>query len=100
LKLKGDIKMSENYKFFQHKKCEFFPCHKVKDEEKFNCLFCYCPLYFLEECGGNNTNFNGVKDCSNCMIPHSQNGYDYIFNKIVEKNREKTEKNKGGSADC
>ncbi|WP_291579991.1 cysteine-rich small domain-containing protein [Clostridium sp. UBA6640] len=92
--------MSENYKFFQHKKCEFFPCHKVKDEDKFNCLFCYCPLYFLEECGGNKSDFNGVKDCSNCMIPHSQNGYDYIFNKIVEKNKEKTEKSKEGSADC
>ncbi|ARC86957.1 cysteine-rich small domain protein [Clostridium argentinense CDC 2741] len=92
--------MSENYKFFQHKECEFFPCHKVKDEDKFNCLFCYCPLYFLEECGGNNSDFNGVKDCSNCMIPHSQNGYDYIFNKIVEKNREKTEKSKEDSADC
>lgn len=98
--MKGDIYMSENYKFFQHKECEFFPCHKVKDEDKFNCLFCYCPLYFLEECGGNNSDFNGVKDCSNCMIPHSQNGYDYIFNKIVEKNREKTEKSKEDSADC
>ena len=46
----------ENYKFFSHRECEFFPCHKVSDEESFNCLFCYCPLYALgKECGGNFT---------------------------------------------
>ena len=45
---------TENYKFFQHRECEFFPCHKTEDEENFNCLFCYCPLYALgENCGGN-----------------------------------------------
>ena len=37
--------MSEYYKFFQNKKCEYFPCHKGIPEEDFNCLFCYCPLY-------------------------------------------------------
>ena len=58
-------KMSENYKFVQNKKCEFFPCHKV-EEEKFNCLFCYCPLYMLgADCGGNFTYLeNGIKYCS------------------------------------
>ena len=35
---------TENYKFFQHKDCEFFPCHKTNKPEDFNCLFCYCPL--------------------------------------------------------
>lgn len=80
--------MSENYKFFQNKKCEYFPCHKVKNDEKFNCLFCYCPLYFLKECGGNKSFVgNGIKDCSNCLIPHSENGYDYIVNKIIEVNK-------------
>ncbi len=39
--------MNNNYKFFRNKDCEYFPCHKVKNDEKFNCLFCYCPLYFL-----------------------------------------------------
>ena len=37
----------KKYAFFQHKECEFFPCHPVKDAETFNCLFCYCPLYAL-----------------------------------------------------
>ena len=83
---------TENYKFFQHKKCEFFPCHKVKDESTFNCLFCYCPLYALgEDCGGNfSYSENGIKDCTNCLVPHSPGGYDYImknFNKLMELSR-------------
>ena len=80
---------TENFKFFQHKECEFFPCHKVKDESSFNCLFCYCPLYALgDRCGGNfRYNEKGIKDCTNCGIPHSKGGYDYViehFNDIVE----------------
>lgn len=81
--------MSEKYKFFQHKECEFFPCHNVKNIEKFNCLFCYCPLYFLENCGGNHTYINGIKNCTECMIPHSEKGYDHIIGKIVEHNKKK-----------
>ena len=42
------------YKFFQHRDCEFFPCHPTPDPDGFNCLMCYCPLYFLD-CGGNYT---------------------------------------------
>lgn len=75
--------MSENYKFNQHKTCEYFPCHKVKDEESFNCLFCYCPLYPLkDECGGSFKYSNGIKDCSQCTLPHGPNGYDHIMSKI------------------
>lgn len=81
--------MSENYKFNQHLKCEFFPCHKTEDKEKFNCLFCYCPLYMLgADCGGNFKENHGIKDCSDCMIPHGPNGYDYIMSKmkdVIEK---------------
>ncbi|CAM2904435.1 cysteine-rich small domain-containing protein [Hathewaya histolytica] len=78
--------MSENYKFFQHKNCEYFPCHKVKDDKDFNCLFCYCPLYTLgSKCGGNFTyTESGVKNCTNCLIPHSKNGYEYIMSKWKE----------------
>ena len=85
---------SENYKFFQHKDCEFFPCHKVADEGKFNCLFCYCPLYALgEECGGRfQYTENGIKDCTECTIPHSSGGYDYVmehFGQIMELAKKK-----------
>lgn len=41
--------MSENYKFVQNRKCEYFPCHKVENEDEFNCLFCFCPLYMLKK---------------------------------------------------
>lgn len=75
--------MSENYKFVQNKKCEFFPCHDVKDKENFNCLFCYCPLYVLkEDCGGDFSYKNGKKDCSKCTIPHTKEGYDHVMSKI------------------
>ena len=82
-------RMSENYKFFCHKTCEYFPCHKSADPERFNCLFCYCPLYALgENCGGNfRYTEKGIKDCTNCLIPHIPENYDYIighYNEIME----------------
>ena len=72
--------MTQNYSFFQNKRCEFFPCHSISHEDTFNCLFCYCPLYALgDRCGGNCTfTEDGIKDCSDCLIPHSQGGYEYI----------------------
>jgi len=87
--------MSENYKFFQHNHCEFFPCHKVKDTKDFNCLFCYCPLYTLgDKCGGNFKYVNGIKDCSDCLIPHSKGGYDYIMSKWEEVSKLASENHK------
>lgn len=81
-----DTNKSENYKFVQNKKCEFFPCHKTDNPAKFNCLFCYCPLYALgNKCGGNFSYTNeGIKDCSDCTIPHGEGGYEYIMSKIGE----------------
>ncbi|MDO4869617.1 MAG: cysteine-rich small domain-containing protein [Bacillota bacterium] len=76
----------EKYKFFSHKECDFFPCHEVKDPDKFNCLFCYCPLFALgDKCGGNyRYTENGIKDCSSCTLPHSEKAYDYIISKFGE----------------
>ena len=78
-----------NYDFFQNKACEYFPCHQGADPETFSCLFCYCPLYALgDKCGGNFSYLsNGIKDCSACLIPHSEKGYDYViqnYPKIAE----------------
>ena len=43
----------KGYAFFQNTACENFPCHETKFPERFNCLFCYCPLYALgKDCGG------------------------------------------------
>lgn len=70
----------KHFSFFQNKECEYFPCHKGVDEEDFNCLFCYCPLYVLgRECGGSPTFLeNGVKDCTNCTLPHNPDNYGYV----------------------
>ena len=74
----------ENYKFFQNKACEYFPCHRC-DGENFSCLFCYCPLYTLgDKCGGNFTYMkDGIKDCSGCLIPHRKENYDHIMEKMA-----------------
>lgn len=75
----------EHYKFYSNKECEYFPCHEVKDQNEFNCLFCYCPIYRLgDKCGGNFEYLeNGIKSCFYCLIPHSIKGYDYIHNKLM-----------------
>ncbi len=92
--------MKNSYRFFNNNECEYFPCHKVKKPEEFNCLFCFCPLYFFEECGGNyRTLDSGVKDCTNCLIPHMPKGYDYVVGKIkgrIEEVRQCAEKGEGG----
>ena len=78
--------MKNSFSYFQNRECEYFPCHKVKDDCSFNCLFCFCPLYALgDKCGGNCTyTENGIKDCSGCLIPHSTSGYDYILSKFPQ----------------
>ena len=74
--------MEASYRFFTNTACQYFPCHKSPSAEKFNCLFCFCPLYFLEECGGNFKLHKHIKDCSDCSIPHTIEGYDFIIKKI------------------
>lgn len=78
--------MSENFKFFCNKDCEYFPCHQTDDPDNFNCLFCYCPLYALgDKCGGNFTYLeDGTKDCSKCLGPHRRDSYDRIMSKWGE----------------
>jgi Zn-finger protein len=52
--------------------------------EDFNCLFCYCPLHHLADCGGSYVILpNGWKDCTSCTRPHFE--YDYIQSKLNEK---------------
>ena len=75
-----------SFRFSQDKDCEFFPCHKTNKPHILNCRFCFCPLYYFEDCGGNFSYYRGLKDCSQCLIPHED--YDYIINKIAAKNKE------------
>ncbi|MDD4200142.1 MAG: cysteine-rich small domain-containing protein [Eubacteriales bacterium] len=85
---------TENFKFFCNKECEYFPCHEIPNPEDFNCMFCFCPLYALgRDCGGNFVyTEEGIKDCSDCIIPHNKGAYDYIIEKskaLIELVKEK-----------
>lgn len=88
---KGSEAMS--YKFFENKMCEFYPCHKA---EQINCLFCFCPLYTID-CGGSCETVIGkdgkqIKDCSNCLLPHLEGGYEYVIKRLNGENKKKTER--------
>ena len=65
-----------NYKHFINLKCEFLPCHKLEDWH--SCLFCYCPLFLLDCPGNYSTLPGGMKDCSACVMPHTEKGWDII----------------------
>lgn len=70
--------------FFRNTDCEWFPCHKVEHDDDFNCLFCYCPLYTMSDCGGRyRFTENGVKDCTDCTVPHKAENYTYILSKLT-----------------
>ncbi len=81
----------KHFSFFSNTDCEFFPCHKTDDPDNFNCLFCFCPLYaFGDSCGGNYTLTDaGVHDCSSCMLPHRQNSYGTIMQRLSFLNEHK-----------
>ncbi|MDD6275394.1 MAG: cysteine-rich small domain-containing protein [Clostridia bacterium] len=73
-----------SYSFYQNKECEFFPCHEIDNEDDFNCLFCFCPLYcFGDKCGGNYFYLpNGIKNCENCLKPHIKQNYEKIIEEL------------------
>ena len=74
--------MKNNYDFFTNVDCKYYPCKKVKE---LNCLFCFCPLYLFKDCGGDFVTLdNGLKDCSKCLLPHGEKGYETIIDKIKE----------------
>ena len=75
---------SNSYRFFQNRECEFFPCHEVQDEDDFNCLFCYCPLYLDDNCIGSPEYIitgrgQRIKDCSSCLVVHRPEMYDKVI---------------------
>lgn len=73
------------YSFFENKECEYYPCHKA---ERINCLFCFCPLYGLNDCGGDFKIIIGkdkkrIKDCSDCTKAHDMaTGYDFVLSRL------------------
>lgn len=75
------------FSFFCNRECEYYPCHKT--DEPLNFLFCFCPLYSFEACGGRFTfTDKGIKDCSTCTIPHRQGGYGFIITRLTEGDHE------------
>ena len=85
----NDSWKEKHYSFFQNTQCEYFPCHETSRPEDFNCLFCYCPLYALgDQCGGNfRYTEKGIKDCTNCLVPHMRENYGYVtgrFSQVAE----------------
>jgi Zn-finger protein len=74
----------KGYAFFQNKQCPFLPCHKLgsMDIEDFNCLFCFCPLFHLNDCNGNYLQTLNGKDCSQCIFPHKRENYDKIISRL------------------
>jgi len=79
--------MENSYRFFNNTACKYFPCHDLSETDKFNCLFCYCPLYsFGDDCGGVfSYTEKGVKICMDCTLPHIPEYYDTIIEKLKAK---------------
>ena len=77
--------------YFENHACEYYPCH---DSEHINCLFCYCPMYFLERCAGrpewktSSTTGNRVKVCTNCTFPHERKNYEKVMEILKYNMRE------------
>lgn len=65
--------------FFENKYCKYYPCHKIYE---INCLFCYCPLFHMENCPGNPKHDDKVKDCSNCAFPHRSYNIKEMFKEL------------------
>ncbi len=84
----GDAKpdVQGDQRFFQNRGCPFFPCHRGVEEQDFNCLFCYCPLYALgDRCGGNfRYTDSGVKSCEDCAFPHRRENYERVLGRWPE----------------
>ncbi len=76
-----NMKLDPSYRFFENKACEYYPCHKGVNG--FNCLFCYCPMYLLENCPGNpeymEKDGKKIKVCTNCTFPHQAENYDAVM---------------------
>jgi Zn-finger protein len=79
--------MRHSFRFFSNSSCEYFPCHTQTDKENFNCLFCFCPLYFLPDCGGSPLYIKGkTKDCSHCPHVHTADGFDFVIGRLEQLN--------------
>lgn len=83
--------MQHSHRFFENRKCEYFPCHTGL--EAFNCLFCYCPLYYRKNCPGTpeyvRTRQGELKLCDRCTFPHKPENYDRMI-RLLSNGQETT----------
>ena len=80
--------MDNSSRFFENRACEYFPCHEGL--ENFNCLFCYCPMYWFDDCLGRPEFIKTktgkiIKACTGCTFPHEPEHYDAITQFIADK---------------
>lgn len=78
--------MKNSHRFFSNKECMYFPCHENPTPDGFNCLFCYCPLYGMADCGGvfSHSRDGSLKLCMDCPLPHEAGYYDEIIRRLTK----------------
>lgn len=91
--------MKRGYDYFDNRDCKYFPCHQGADPEHFNCLFCFCPLFFLEDCGGDGVIRKGIKDCTPCLKPHGPGGYGFVLARLKREFADKDDEAKAPEQD-
>ncbi len=83
----AEDKYQNSSRYFENRDCKNYPCHKGSDH--INCLFCYCPMYHLENCPGTPKMVEKegriLKSCIDCTFPHEADNYEKII-KVLRKN--------------
>ncbi len=77
----SDNKYENSSRYFENRDCNSYPCHK--GDGHINCLFCYCPLYHMENCPGSfkyvERDGKTIKSCIDCSFPHEADNYDKVI---------------------
>ena len=77
--------MKNSFKYFENRDCKYYPCHE--GIEHMNCLFCYCPLYLMDDCPGSPKYIEKdgkiIKSCIDCTFPHESDNYTQIIKKLM-----------------
>ena len=77
----SDKKYENSTRYFENRACKSYPCHEGSDH--INCLFCFCPLYHLQNCPGEyemkEKDGKLIKSCMNCRFPHEADNYDKVM---------------------
>ena len=89
-----------HHKIFTNTDCEYFPCHTIEEGTQFNCLFCYCPLYFIPCPGDYKRLDNGLKDCMGCTLPHEGEKSWYLMIEWLDKEHVRQKKIKERNKKC